>query len=96
MEVAQHRFPFLPEDNPEPLMPFELLQIIVNQPSPELQDEPQEGIKWSESFRHFLKCCLEKDPKKRASPRQMLNHPWLVGQRTKTVRMDRFVYECWN
>lgn len=95
MEVAQHRFPFLPE-NHEPLMPIELLTVIVNMPPPELQDEPTEGIKWSKSFRHFLLCCLEKDPKKRASPRQMLAHPWIAGQRTKVVKMDKFVKECWS
>lgn len=94
MEVAQHRFPFLPE-NHEPLMPIELLTVIVNMPAPELADEPAEGIKWSESFRHFLLCCLEKDPKKRASPRQMLTHPWIAGQRSKTVKMGKFVRECW-
>lgn len=94
MEVAQHRFPFLPE-NHEPLMPIELLTVIVNMPAPELADEPSEGIKWSKSFRHFLLCCLEKDPRKRASPRQMLTHPWIAGQRSKTVKMDKFVRECW-
>lgn len=94
MEVAQHRFPFLPE-NHEPLMPIELLTVIVNMPAPELADEPSEGIKWSKSFRHFLLCCLEKDPRKRASPRQMLTHPWIAGQRNKTVKMAKFVRECW-
>lgn len=97
MEVAQHRFPFIPEGGEEqPLMPIELLTTIVNMPAPELKDEPEEGIKWSDAFRHFLRCCLEKDPSKRASPRQMLNHPWIVGQRQKAVKMDRFVKECWS
>jgi mitogen-activated protein kinase kinase len=98
MEVAQHRFPFLPEDEntAEPLMPIELLTFIVNMPAPELKDEPEEGIRWSDAFRHFLSCCLEKDNKKRASPRQMLGHPWLVGHRSKVVRMDKFVQECWS
>lgn len=97
MEVAQHRFPFLPEDEAtaQPLMPIELLTFIVNMPAPELRDEPDEGIYWSDAFRHFLSCCLEKDNKKRASPRQMLKHPWLVGHRSKIVRMDKFVNECW-
>lgn len=95
MEVAQHRFPFLPE-NHEPLTPIELLSVIVNMPAPDLKDEPEEGIKWSESFRHFLKSCLEKDPRKRASPRQMLMHPWIVGQRHKSVKMAKFVRECWS
>lgn len=94
MEVAQHRFPFLPE-NHEPLMPIELLTVIVNMPAPELADEPAEGIKWSQAFRHFLVCCLEKNPRNRASPRQMLKHPWIVGQSQKVVKMDKFVRECW-
>lgn len=94
MEVAQHRFPFLPE-NHEPLMPIELLTVIVNMPAPELADEPSEGIKWSQAFRHFLVCCLEKNPRNRASPRQMLKHPWIVGQSQKVVKMDKFVRECW-
>lgn len=95
MEVAQHKFPFLPETH-EPLMPIELLTIIVNLPPPELQDEPSEGIRWSQSFRHFLHSCLEKDPFKRASPRQMLTHPWIVGQSVKSVKMDKFVRKCWS
>ncbi|CAN6674347.1 MAP kinase kinase Mkk2p/SSP33 [Trichomonascus vanleenenianus] len=95
MEVAQHRFPFAADDQ-QPLMPIELLTYIVNMPPPELQDEPSEGIRWSQAFRHFLGCCLEKDNKKRPSPRQMLGHPWIVGQLNKVVKMDKFVSECWS
>ncbi|KAK9472903.1 Pkinase-domain-containing protein [Dipodascopsis tothii] len=94
MEVAQHRFPFPPEGQP-PLMPIEILSYIVNMQPPELMDEPQNGIFWSDAFRHFLVCCLEKDTKRRASPRQMLSHPWIVGISAKKVHMDRFVRECW-
>ncbi|KAK9455330.1 kinase-like domain-containing protein [Dipodascopsis uninucleata] len=94
MEVAQHRFPFPPEGEP-PLMPIEILTYIVNMQPPKLKDECHNGIKWSEAFHHFLACCLEKDTKKRASPRQMLTHPWIVGISRKNVPMDRFVRECW-
>lgn len=99
MEVAQHRFPFISaeqEAREEPITPIELLSIIVNAPAPELKDEPEEGIKWSNAFRHFLLCCLEKDQSKRASPRQMLKHPWMLGQMQKQVKMDKFVKEVWN
>lgn len=99
MEVAQHRFPFISADQEareEPITPIELLSIIVNAPAPELKDEPEEGIKWSNAFRHFLLCCLEKDQSKRASPRQMLKHPWMLGQMQKQVKMDKFVKEVWN
>ncbi|KAK9377327.1 kinase-like domain-containing protein [Lipomyces chichibuensis] len=94
MEVAQHRFPFPPEGEPQ-LMPIEVLTYIVNMAPPRLQDEPHNDITWSESFRHFLACCLEKDTKKRPSPRQMLKHPWIIGISSKKVRMDKFVQECW-
>lgn len=99
MEVAQHRFPFISaeqEAREEPITPIELLSIIVNAPAPELLDEPEEGIRWSNAFRHFLQCCLEKDQSKRASPRQMLKHPWMVGQMQKQVKMDKFVKEVWS
>ncbi|KAK9461000.1 kinase-like domain-containing protein [Lipomyces oligophaga] len=94
LEVAQHRFPFPPEGEP-PLMPIEILSYIVDMEPPRLHDEPHNNIKWSESFRHFIACCLEKDAKKRASPRQMLNHPWIKGITRKPIPMDRFVQECW-
>lgn len=94
MEVAHHRFPFPPEGEP-PLMPIEILMYIVHNPPPKLKDEPQNGIEWTEAFHHFLACCLEKDTKKRASPRQMLSHPWIIGISKRKVKMDRFVQECW-
>jgi mitogen-activated protein kinase kinase len=54
MEVAQNRFPFPPEGE-APLLPIELLQYIVNNPVEQLQDEKERGVKWSNSFKHFLK-----------------------------------------
>ena len=54
MEVAQNRFPFPPEGE-SPLLPIELLQYIVNNPVEQLRDEKETGVKWSSSFKHFLK-----------------------------------------
>ena len=54
MEVAQNRFPFPAEGEP-PLLPIELLQYIVNNPVEQIRDEPDRGVKWSGSFKHFLK-----------------------------------------
>ena len=54
MEVAQNRFPF-PPDAETPLLPIELLQYIVNNPVEQLRDEKERGVKWSDSFKHFLK-----------------------------------------
>jgi mitogen-activated protein kinase kinase len=54
MEVAQNRFPFPPEGDAQ-LLPIELLQYIVNNPVEQLRDETDKGVKWSGSFKHFLK-----------------------------------------
>lgn len=54
MEVAQNRFPFPPEEEAH-LQPIELLQYIVNNPVEQLRDETDRGVKWSGSFKHFLK-----------------------------------------
>ncbi|OLL23555.1 MAP kinase kinase skh1/pek1 [Neolecta irregularis DAH-3] len=53
MEVAEHRFP-IPIDGQ--LGPIELLSQIVSCPIADVRDEPELGVKWSEGFRHFLKC----------------------------------------
>lgn len=89
LEVAQARFPF---NTGVSLTPIELLTQIVNSPTPELKDEGD--IKWSASFRHFLKCCLEKDLKVRPSPKKLLTHPWITGMRSRPIDMARFVQEC--
>jgi mitogen-activated protein kinase kinase len=95
MEVAQHRFPYQQSDT-QPLQPIELVTLIVNAPAPELQDEPENNIYWSKGFRSFLSFCMEKEKSKRASPSQMLNHPWIVKIRQKDVPMGEFVRQCWE
>lgn len=88
MELAMNKFPF---DQTTQLTPIELLTQIVNLPAPELPDE--EGIIWSESFRHFLRCCLEKESEKRPSPQKLLTHPWIKGNinAKKPFNMAKFV-----
>ena len=106
MEVAQNRFPFPPEED-SPLQPIELLQYIVNNPVEQLRDE--QGVKWSGSFKHFLKIwywisyysrltsSLERDYHKRPSPRQLLKeHPWVVGVSKKDIDMERWIREVWG
>ena len=65
LEVAQHRFPF-PADGTE-MQPraglIDIIQYIVGQPLPKLQDEPahdnEPEIKWSENFKYFIECWYE-------------------------------------
>lgn len=100
LEVAKGKFPYNrgegdeEDDKTVPLMPIELLSAILTF-SPELNDEPEKGIKWLKAFRSFIDYCLIRDPRSRASPRQMLEHPWIIGQMKKNVKMDKFVKECW-
>ncbi|KAM7191421.1 map kinase [Rhypophila sp. PSN 637] len=98
LEVAQHRFPF-PADGTE-MQPraglIDLLTYIVRQPIPKLKDEPDANIFWSDSFKYFIECCLEKEPNRRASPWRMLDHPWMVEMKTKRVNMARYLSQVWG
>ncbi|KAJ4399534.1 Protein kinase C signaling pathway involved MAPKK protein [Didymella pomorum] len=98
LEVAQHRFPF-PADGTE-MNPraglIDLLTYIVRQPIPTLKDEPEAGIKWSENFKYFIECCLEKECPRRATPWRMLEHPWMVEMKSKKVNMAHFLKQVWD
>ncbi|KAL1961300.1 hypothetical protein VTO42DRAFT_28 [Malbranchea cinnamomea] len=98
LEVAQHRFPF-PADGTE-MQPraglIDLLTYIVRQPIPKLKDEPENGIKWSDNFKYFIECCLEKEPSRRATPWRMLEHPWMLEMRNKKVNMAHFLKQVWD
>ncbi|KAF2758077.1 Pkinase-domain-containing protein [Pseudovirgaria hyperparasitica] len=97
LEVAQHRFPF-PADGSE-MNPraglIDLLTYIVRQEIPKLKDEPDNGIKWSENFKYFIDCCLEKEPGRRASPWRMLEHPWMVEMKSKKVNVAAYLKQVW-
>ncbi|KAF2664122.1 kinase-like protein [Microthyrium microscopicum] len=98
LEVAQHRFPF-PADGTE-AQPranlIDLLTYIVRQPPPKLKDEPHKNIFWPENMKFFISCCLEKNPKERAMPWQMLDHPWMLEIKTKRVNMESFLKTVWD
>ncbi|OJJ47612.1 hypothetical protein ASPZODRAFT_131156 [Penicilliopsis zonata CBS 506.65] len=98
LEVAQHRFPF-PADGTE-MQPraglIDLLTYIVRQPIPKLKDEPDNNIRWSENFKYFIECCLEKEPPRRASPWRMLEHPWMLDMKNRKVNMAAFVRQVWG
>ncbi|KAE8149629.1 kinase-like domain-containing protein [Aspergillus avenaceus] len=98
LEVAQHRFPF-PADGTE-MQPraglIDLLTYIVRQPIPQLKDEPDNGIRWSENFKYFIECCLEKEPPRRATPWRMQEHPWMQDMKNKKVNMANFVRQVWG
>ncbi|OBA21979.1 Pkinase-domain-containing protein [Metschnikowia bicuspidata var. bicuspidata NRRL YB-4993] len=94
LEVAQGRFPFLAQ-NSNPLGPIELLLLIL-ECEPKLEDNPAEQIHWLDSFRNFLGYCLKKVPEDRPGPRQILQHPWCIGQLRFNVNMAKFVRKVWG
>jgi len=98
LEVAQHRFPF-PADGTE-MQPraglIDLLTYIVRQPIPKLKDEPENNLRWSENFKFFIECCLEKDPTRRATPWKILTHPWMVEVIARRVDMTQFLRKVWD
>ncbi|KAF7543958.1 hypothetical protein G7046_g9896 [Stylonectria norvegica] len=98
LEVAQHRFPF-PADGTE-MQPraglIDLLTYIVRQPVPKLKDEPDMDVFWSDNFKYFIECCLEKQPQRRASPWKMMEHPWMVEMRSKRVNMQKYLSFVWG
>lgn len=53
--------------------PLRALMKIPQAPSPTLKDK----AKWSQEFQDFLKRCVAKDPKERASAAELLEHPFI-------------------
>lgn len=41
--------------------------------------ELPEGVEASYAARDFLRCCLQRDPSRRASAKELSEHPWLFG-----------------
>lgn len=92
LEVAMGEFPY-PIDKDNGMAPIEVLTMIMTfQPTFKNEDD----IEWTKSFKSFITYCLEKNPKLRASPRQMLQHPWIIGQSKKSVNMEKFIKQCWE
>ncbi|KAL6933446.1 uncharacterized protein HGUI_02886 [Hanseniaspora guilliermondii] len=100
LEVAEARFPLIKTDHDDfyteedrELPPIELLMMILNF-KPELDDYPEYNLFWSKSFKNFIEYCLKIDSMERPSPRQMLKHPWMIGQMKKRVNMAKFIAKC--
>lgn len=74
LELALGRFPYLPEGSkPTNMMPFELLQCIVNEKPPSLPPE-----RFSHELCNFTSQCMQKMPKVRPGIDSLLTHPFLM------------------
>lgn len=55
------------------LYPVEVIVRITNNPPPSLPDDGH----FSSAFKDFVKCCLHKDPTKRSTAHELLNHKFV-------------------
>jgi len=56
--------------------PMKVLLMTIQEPPPSLEtyNDNDDLSKWSRSFREIIRLCLQKDPKKRPSCEELLNH----------------------
>lgn len=72
LEMSLGRFPYLPERSRTTLMPFDLLQCIVNEKPPSLPPD-----RFSQELINFSSLCLQKIPRSRPGIESLLTHPFL-------------------
>ncbi|CAA7261678.1 unnamed protein product [Cyclocybe aegerita] len=89
LELAQNRFPF-----PSDLPPIELMMYITTGEPPRLEDEP--GVQWSDEMKDFIKQTLIVDAATRPTPREMLEHPWIITSMKQEVHMARWIRQVWG
>jgi serine/threonine-protein kinase 24/25/MST4 len=72
--------------------PMKVLFLIPKNPAPVL-----EGTNFSETFKDFVRTCLQKEPKERPSARELLKHPF-VKKAKKTTYLTELIerYERWQ
>jgi len=85
VELAMGRYPYPPETYSNV---FAQLTAIVHGPPPELPDG------FSPTAVSFVEACLIKEPLKRATYAELLEHPFLVEDRTRGVDMVGWVSDA--
>lgn len=97
LEVALNRYPYQ-EANEEPLGPIELINMITLSKPPELEDEPEIGLKWSSGIKAFVKKCLDRDPATRPSPSQLLEDSWVkkTSHKFPSNRLAVWLAQVWE
>ncbi|KAL9314646.1 hypothetical protein ACSQ67_020098 [Phaseolus vulgaris] len=73
LKCATGQFPYAPPDQREGWENlFQLIEIIVEKPSPTAPSED-----FSPEFCSFISACLQKNPRDRPSARDLINHPFI-------------------
>ncbi|PPQ77207.1 hypothetical protein CVT25_011053 [Psilocybe cyanescens] len=89
LELVQNRFPF-----PSDLPPIELMMYITTGEPPRLEDEP--GVQWSDEMKDFIKLTLTVDATTRPTPKDMLDHPWIINVMKHEYNMGRWMRQVWG
>ncbi|RKO96944.1 Pkinase-domain-containing protein, partial [Caulochytrium protostelioides] len=84
MEIALGKFPFPPEG--KPLTVFELLEYIVNEPVIHFSFN-----QFTPAFIAFMEQSLIKDPAKRPTPSELLDHEYVVRSERQVLDMKAWV-----
>ncbi|KAJ7496131.1 kinase-like protein [Mycena galericulata] len=94
IEIAMGRYPYPPETYSNV---FAQLQAIVHGEPPQLPEvkPATEGdsleVHFSEEARDWVRCCLIKDPTRRATYAELLEHPFLIADAQREVNMVAWV-----
>ncbi|KZV88073.1 kinase-like protein [Exidia glandulosa HHB12029] len=93
LELAQKRFPY-----PHNLGPIDLIQRIVRDEPPKLEDDPNASPPqtWSPGIKDFFRVTLTVDSEKRPTPKEMLGHFWVADSMLRRPNMARWVSELWG
>ncbi|KXN81481.1 Dual specificity protein kinase FUZ7 [Leucoagaricus sp. SymC.cos] len=67
---------------------LELLQHIVNEPAPRLNNGPGGEGKFPKMADAFVECCLLKDPDQRWTPKDLLKHEWMDYSRVAEIDLE--------
>jgi len=89
LELVQNRFPF-----PNDLPAIELMMYISASEPPRLEDE--EKVQWSSAMKDFIKDALVRDPETRPTPKEMLEHRWIVRIMKTEVPMAKWIAQVWG
>jgi len=69
---------------------LELLQHIVNEPAPRLNNGPGGEGKFPRMADQFIEWCLLKDPDQRWTPKDLLKHEWMDYSRVADVDLEEW------
>jgi len=71
--------------------PVKVMLTILQSPPPAFETYGDDGNKWSKKFRDFLSKCLQKDPTKRASAKDLLNHSFIKQAKDHQYIVDNVI-----